>query len=112
MFRDDRDFALREGRDVDSFLSAEIEDSNGGHFVGSSGANGRRLQSWSPGEVSSLRKVIFIVNYHLSKYHALEPPFSFQFSDFHDIVILMFTISSLLQTYAGHGRMGSTICDV
>lgn len=57
MFRDDRDFALREGRDVDSFfeeeqiISAEIEDSNGGHFLGSSGANGRRLQSWSPGEV-------------------------------------------------------------
>jgi len=57
MFRDDRDFALREGRDVDSFfeeeqiLSAEIEDSNGGDFFGPSGANGRRLQSWSPGEV-------------------------------------------------------------
>jgi len=57
MFRDDRDFALREGRDVDSFfeeeqiLSGEIEDANGGHFLGSSGANGRRLQAWSPGEV-------------------------------------------------------------
>ncbi|KAG0568910.1 hypothetical protein KC19_6G051200 [Ceratodon purpureus] len=59
MFRDDRDFALREGRDVDSFfeedqiLPAEPEDSNGGHYLGSSGANGRRLQSWSPGEGSS-----------------------------------------------------------
>ena len=68
MFRDDRDFALREGRDVDSFfeeeqiLPAVPEDSNGGHYLGSSGANGRRLQSWSPGEVglSEVISVIFL----------------------------------------------------
>lgn len=59
MFRDNHDYALREGRDVDSFYgeermpAADLEESNGSsHFLGSSGANGRRLESWSPGEVS------------------------------------------------------------
>ncbi|XP_024396536.1 uncharacterized protein [Physcomitrium patens] len=57
MFRDNHDYALREGRDVDSFYgeermpAADLEESNGSsHFLGSSGANGRRLESWSPGE--------------------------------------------------------------
>lgn len=58
MSRDNHDYVLREGRDVDSFFeevrirSAELEDLNGlDYYLSSGGANGRRLQSWSPGEV-------------------------------------------------------------
>nr|PNR59495.1 hypothetical protein PHYPA_002286 [Physcomitrium patens] len=60
MSRDNHDYVLREGRDVDSFFeevrirSAELEDLNGlDYYLSSGGANGRRLQSWSPGEGSS-----------------------------------------------------------
>lgn len=82
MFRDDRDFALREGRDVDSFfeedqiLPAEPEYSNGGHYLGSSGANGRRLQSWSPGEVGTPEINMVSIAIYLPRYPKL--PFSFQ----------------------------------
>jgi hypothetical protein len=70
MFRDDRHFALREGRDVDSFfenqiLPAEPEASNGGHCLGSSGANGRRLQSWSPGEVGISEVITVTISFYL-----------------------------------------------
>lgn len=79
MFKDDRDHALREGREVENFSSwqegqtsppfAQLETSGEeNHHLGVSGANGRRLQYWSSEEVNdasltvlylpSLRKIL------------------------------------------------------
>ena len=62
MFKDDRDHALREGREVENsswqegqtsppFAQVEISGEENYH-LGVSGANGRRLQYWSSEEVN------------------------------------------------------------
>lgn len=65
MFRDNYDYVLREGRDVDSFygeermLVVDLEEFNGlSYFLGFSGVNGWCLELWSFGEVSFFEVMI------------------------------------------------------
>lgn len=72
MFKDDRDHALREGREVESVFrqgrthSFGHEDFERDDHLGASdeegysGTNGRRLQYWSPGEV---HKYLFLMHW-------------------------------------------------